>query len=106
MFTDFQKSDDVVEKARPSADQAFAEVVENPSPRDDHVFALVVEKKNPLSIEEIKFCESEVVATTPPCEFVDSSAEVTPERTKFVVVAVPDTVRPPVAVPLPIVVDA
>ena len=66
----------------------------------------VVLKKKPLSIDEIRFCESEVVAITLPCAFVERSAEVTPERTKLVVVAVPETVSPPVTVPFPIVVEA
>ena len=71
-----------------------------------HASTLVVEKKKPLSIEEIRFCDSEVVAITLPCALVERSAEVTPERTKLVVVAVPETVRPPVTDPLPMVVEA
>ena len=90
-MTDFQKSELVVENARPAAEK---------------LEALVVEKKKPLSMEVRRFCESELVATTPPCALVESSAFVTPVRTKFVVVAVPETVRPPVTEPFPIVVDA
>ena len=68
--------------------------------------AEVLEKKKPLSIALRKDVLSEVVAMTVPCALVDSSAPVTAESTMLVVVAVPDTVRPPVTVPFPIVVDA
>lgn len=46
------------------------------------------------------------VPTTLPCESVERRAFPSPVNTRFVVVAVPLMVRPPVAVPLPIVVEA
>lgn len=46
------------------------------------------------------------VATTLPCASVERSALPSPVKIKLLVVAVPFTVSPPVAVPLPMVVDA
>ena len=49
---------------------------------------------------------TDVVATTCPRALVERSELVTPVILRFVVVAVPYTVRPPDVVPLPIVVEA
>lgn len=48
----------------------------------------------------------EVEAMTKPAPLVERREFVMPEKMRLEVVAVPETVRPPDAVPLPIVVDA
>ena len=90
-----------MENPRPVSDHASAEVVENARPRDEKYAVEVVEKKKPLSMVEIKFCESEVVAMIPPVELVESSAFATLERARFEVVALPCTKRLPVVVAPP-----
>ena len=67
-------SADVVDHARPTLEKYVAEVVEKKLVVPFQKSALVVEKKNPLSMEVRYDDASDVVATTLPCAFVESSA--------------------------------
>jgi hypothetical protein len=95
----------VVEKKSRVAFHASVEVVENERPAATKYCSDVVEKKNPLSIEVRYDEESDVVAMTLPCAFVERSAFAMLEMARFVVVALvvvafPVTTRLPFTVEL------
>jgi hypothetical protein len=73
------------------------------------VFCTVAQVATPLPFIDLMnwlVQEVPVYAVTWPIELARWSAEVTPVTVRLVVVAVPETVRPPAAVPLPMVVEA
>jgi hypothetical protein len=77
----------VVDQARPTLEKYVADVVEKKSRFAFQASADVVEKKKPLSMFVRYDDESDVVAITLPCAFVERSAFAMFETARLVVVA-------------------